>query len=129
MCCLRNKKDTLRIKKRLESTKGKWIWCYKQLRIRGQYWDKAKIIISSIFYHYVWQPGWNETDSKAKYSTNGNAIHLGIHVYYRGYSSYDCRWVKVKCYLEDFIGADGYEAVFRKVYLPKAEYDRVMSCA
>ena len=90
--------------------------------------DPSKSQISSFWQNYIWKSGWNE--AKIQPSDNFGPVLEGgvIHVYYQKLS-----WLKhpmkVKCSLEDFVGANRMSACFKKVELSQKEYNKVLNAS
>lgn len=105
-------------------------------------------VLRSMHFFYKWSPGINESGRKDVELTEEEKEHgeicEGIHVYLGERTSpsraeelppFSWRWVKVKCYAEDFVAAEHYspssgltgEAVFTKVELAQDEYDAAIA--
>ena len=127
MCCYSKPKYVEALQKRISKNKEKWIYAYKVIIVTNL---NNATCLSSIYYsrHY-WQLGWNIADVTQDLSDSYSQIYHGIHVYL-GYKiaikDYKERLVRVKCYLDDLVGADKTTAVFNKVYLPKTQYEQAM---
>ena len=125
---------------------GKIITGYKAVSVCNEY----KTLHSICYPEKKWKPGfigsnwflnkfWSTLSEKEKrrfkFPVGGpNAVFEGIHVSLtednakRWTSPYfpDRTILKVKCQMEDLIGTDGSDAVFKKVFLSKAEYNKAL---
>lgn len=107
-----------------------FVWMYKKV------YHHSDVLVSPV-YSYQWQPGINKSLSRNKYKPNRRSdcrINVGIHVYCKlqtALNSFTCyqhktKYLRVRCYLKDFIGMGCREAVFTKVYLSKTEYNKAI---
>lgn len=136
MCCHADVKSTKVVLNKLNKNQGKWIWGYKVL-----YKDDTGL--NSSIYSYIWKPRWNLSNCKRKTTVKRDTqLTTGIHIYLNKNDAEneifdECdRLVAVKCYLDDFIGAESdfdsndkfipMTAVFKKVYLPENQYKKAM---
>lgn len=136
MCLWYNEKIDSETEKRL-SKNGK-ILAWKVLERSS---DKTQL--QSPYWYTKYKAGWNTSNIQrketrlAKNQIRGG-IHKGIHVYLQreeAETSADClsddtRVVPVICHKKDFVAAGWFSsresAVFRKVWMNKASYDRAM---
>jgi hypothetical protein len=128
-----------------KSRKNKnWCWCWKNVCV-------YKGIVSSPHRDNEISPGWLISDrvEQAPFIDGMDnvfyfAVRRGIHVYSdslvitAAFPNEYCHSIRVKCYKKDFVAAsvssrkgvmwhaNGGEAVFMKVFVPRSEIDRVL---
>jgi len=134
MCLTYSKEGTRKFREKYKKGKKTFAIFYKIV------YCNSSGIYSGVF-HHTWKAGWNYADKtpyKNKSLGDGRAINNGIHVYTtkteametNGNSISYCgdHVLPVKCYMKDLIGKDGgyKEAVFTKVWVDKAELNKIM---
>ncbi len=128
--CLYNNPHSV---EKLLKTKRNSFYAYKVVRCPNN-----KAVISWWQAYYIWHGGYNKAIllGTEVCSTKTDIIHNGIHVYvtrdkarharkYTYHFSSYAKILRVKCYKKDLLGADllNGEAVFKKVYVSKADLD------
>ncbi len=129
MCCATD----LELTKKLLKSKDGSFTVYKVLQ--KIFYSPRSSNLESCLYDHVWHEGWNKSDSKAKLINRSRDIYRGIHVYLdkkRAISGIlgsnpERRLVKLTAYKSDLIGVGSKNAVFKKVYLSKAEYKKALA--
>lgn len=115
MCLYVNNEAT---KKFLNKHKGEYIMAYKVAQIRD---GKVKGVYQS---DYEYKVGVNKSNSQRKKVVFKGTLERGIHVclsenevetHISDYNT--CVVIRVRCYLKDFLGADGTQAAFRKIHI------------
>ena len=117
-----------------KNKRGRTAICYKVLEV---------VPGSGLFGPYrdlQYHAGWNKSNSKRRFAARyDTVIRNGIHVCITEHGAANMidglSWrtgfykiVKVICYMDDLLGVeDVNEAVFKKVYLSKREYEKAMS--
>jgi hypothetical protein len=120
MCCWANLKHTKKLVNRIKKTKTKWIWAYKVV------YKTHKNTMESLHQRTNIPKGWYSSDSKRRVLPVKKAqpICHGIHVYLSKpiWPSGCEKVIRVKCYLNDLIGASFTSAVFTQVYIPPSQH-------
>ncbi len=134
MCLIPREAATKKLRADLERSPTKSIVCWKivckdevENSLRG-YWR----------YEFRYNAGDVVSDRQFKHNNGADdrqpaRFDKGIHVYTDlgeakklGYHL-DDRLIAVECHLDDFVGADTFEAVFMKVHIREADYKRTLN--
>lgn len=143
MCLLTNRKLTARLRRQLK--KSEKIVTWKLLRIVRPGDDcnskPSAVTLRSVSMCFDWKPGWNVSDRTLQHKRleRGNTyldkrlVSHGIHVFLdrtdpiTDVDAWQVKAVPVTCYIRDFVAANEEQAVFRKVYLRKADYEAAIA--
>ena len=125
MCLTAYKQQTDALHAKIVASGGSII-CWKELVRVGR-------SLKSLYYKHCWRPGWNDSGRKTnrrsvRWDVAGwdiAKVSRGIHVWTSpGFGGR----VPVRCHAADLVGVSGGSgfAVFRKVWLAKADRDAAM---
>ncbi len=132
MCLSYSEEQTSLLIERFKKNKKTFVIYYKTVK----YNHHLKCVNSTI-YNHKWRGGWNYADKtpyKEEQLKSRQMLEYGIHVFTTKEKAMDCQCttidslLPVKCYIKDLVGVSHkymHEALFTKVWVDKAELDKI----
>lgn len=121
--------DTLTAKRKKQTTGFRYLYklVTKSIVYNGDNWLKTPYQNTKI------KPGWFLADKvHIRSGGDGKFVDNSIHVFNslaeaedRKVMSFD-RIMKVKCYNKDFVACNNTDSAYKKIFIPKSEYDKCL---